>query len=380
MRAYKITGGKPVKGEITVPGAKNFINKAMIASLLTTEKTFFSNVPDFGDTQITQDMLEEIGVIVDRDKAKGLMSVDPKALISAEISLPDSGVNRMPILLLSALMNRFDKVSVPIMGGCKIGARKVDFHINAIKAFGGDVIENQFGFIASKTKRLKGTQITLPFPSVGATETFLFLSVLAEGTSVLKNAAVEPEIFELITMLKSMGAIIFTNARKEFIVEGVDHLKGTKMHVLGDRIEAASWASLACATDGSITVHGIQPNILGNFLSYFRKVGGGFDLLGPESIRFYRESELKSTLIETDVYPGFSTDWQQPFAAILTQANGVSVIHETVYESRLGYLKALEQLGAKVQTSTQCLGSAPCRFKEKNAVKTHKCYHNQAAL
>lgn len=366
MRAYKIKGGKPVEGEITALGAKNFVTKAMIATLLSKEKTHFTNVPAIGDTQITYDMLEGIGVQATYDKAKGEMTIDPSSLNSSDITLPDSGVNRMPILLLSALMNRFDKVSVPIMGGCKIGARKVDFHINAIKAFGGDVIENQFGFIASKTKRLKGAQITLPFPSVGATESFLYLSVLAEGTSVLKNAAEEPEIFELITMLRAMGAIIFTNVRKEFIVEGVNKLKGTNMQVLGDRIEAASWASLACVTNGNITVHGIRPSTLGNFLAYYRKVGGGFDLLGPESIRFYRENELKSTLIETDVYPGFSTDWQQPFAAILTQANGVSVIHETVYESRLGYLKALEKLGAKVQTSSQCLGSAPCRFKDAN--------------
>jgi UDP-N-acetylglucosamine 1-carboxyvinyltransferase len=366
MRAYKIRGGKPIQGEITALGAKNFVTKAMIAALLTKDKTTFTNVPAIGDTQITYDMLMGIGVGAAYDKEKGEMMIAPDSLTSSAITLPDSGANRMPILLLSALMNRFDKVSVPVLGGCKIGERKVDFHINAIKAFGGEVIENQFGYIASKSGRLKGTQIELPFPSVGATETFLYLSVLAEGTSVLKNAAVEPEIFELITMLRSMGAIIFTNVRKEFIVEGVKSLKGTNMKVLGDRIEVASWASLACVTNGSIVVHGIRPSTLGNFLSYFRKVGGGFDLVGPESIKFYRENPLTPALIETDVYPGFSTDWQQPFASILTQANGVSVIHETVYERRLGYLKALEQLGAKVQTSTQCLGSAPCRFKDAN--------------
>jgi UDP-N-acetylglucosamine 1-carboxyvinyltransferase len=229
MRAYKIRGGKPIQGEITALGAKNFVTKAMIAALLTKDKTTFTNVPAIGDTQITYDMLMGIGVGAAYDKEKGEMMIAPDSLTSSAITLPDSGANRMPILLLSALMNRFDKVSVPVLGGCKIGERKVDFHINAIKAFGGEVIENQFGYIASKSGRLKGTQIELPFPSVGATETFLYLSVLAEGTSVLKNAAVEPEIFELITMLRSMGAIIFTNVRKEFIVEGVKSLKGTNM-------------------------------------------------------------------------------------------------------------------------------------------------------
>jgi len=146
----------------------------------------------------------------------------------------------------------------------------------------------------------------------------------------------------------------------------VKQLTGTRMEVLGDRIEAASWACLACASNGDVTVHGIRPDILGNFLSYFQQVGGGVELKGAESIRFFRKESLRSAIIETDVYPGFSTDWQQPFAILLTQADGISIIHETVYEKRFGYLKALDTLGAKTQVTTRCLGEAACRYRDKN--------------
>lgn len=134
------------------------------------------------------------------------------------------------------------------------------------------------------------------------------------------------------------------------------------MPILGDRIEAASWACLACASDGDITVRGIRPEILGNFLSYYQLVGGGIELKGTDNIRFFRRGPIRPTMIETDVYPGFSTDWQQPFAVLLTQADGISVIHETVYEKRFGYLKALNKLGGKTQLTTHCLGSVPCRY------------------
>ncbi len=363
--AYIIRGGRPITGEITCLGAKNFATKAMVACLLSKHPGTLTNVPPIGDIEITRQMLESIGVQLDAP-SETVLRVDSSNLSSHEVELPHSGSNRIPILLLSALLQRFERVSVPVLGGCTIGARGVDFHINAIRQFGAEVMETKAGFEATRKGLLKGTHLTLPYPSVGATESFLFLSVLAEGTSVISNAAIEPEIIELITMLKAMGAIIYTGSGREIRVEGVRELSGCKMHVLGDRIEAASWASLACASGGEITVNGIKPETLGNFLSYFRQVGGGFDLIDKQSIRFYKKDSLKSIVIETDVYPGFSTDWQQPFAILLTQAHGISVIHDTVYENRFGYLQALASLGANVQTTSHCLGELRCRFKGMN--------------
>lgn len=363
--AYRIEGGYPVVGEITCLGTKNFATKAMVAALLGDTPSTLTNVPAIGDVDITAELLTSIGVGVHRQDSQQLQ-IDPTSIHTSIIPTPHSGSNRIPILLLSALLHHFDEVSVPIVGGCKIGARAVDFHLEAIRQFGGIVEENEDGYVARRVKRLKGTHIELPYPSVGATETCLYLSVLAEGRSVISNAAIEPEILELITMLRAMGAIIYNLSGRELRIEGVKKLHGTYMGVLGDRIEAASWASLACASDGDVVVHGIRPDTLGNFLSYYQEIGGGIELLGAESVRFYRKEELRPAVIETDVYPGFSTDWQQPFAILLTQAQGISIIHETVYEKRFGYLKALDALGARTQLTTHCLGSVLCRFRDKN--------------
>jgi len=363
---YQIEGGYPVIGEIQCLGAKNFITKAMVASLLGNTPSILTNVPPIGDTQITVELLQSVGVDVQWDKSAGTMALDPSGASRSDIEMPHSGSNRVPVLLLGALLGRFDSVSVPVLGGCKIGARKVDFHLEAIRLFGGKVDENDAGFCARRHGRLVGTQVELAYPSVGATEICLYLAVLARGRSVIRNAAIEPEIFELITMLRAMGAEVYTSPGREIVIEGKGRLHGTRMNILGDRIEAASWAALACASNGSITVHGIRPEILGNFLSYFRSVGGGTDLVGPSSLRFYRDTDLRPVILETDVYPGFSTDWQQPFAVLLTQADGVSVIHETVYEKRFGYLTDLRRMGARVQLTTHCLGSAPCRYKGSN--------------
>jgi len=363
--AYIIKGGQPVVGEIKCLGAKNFTTKAMVAALLGDTSSVFTNVPPIGDVTITKEMLTSIGVKVEFTTS-GTLVIDPSSMSSSDVPTPDSGSNRIPILLLGALLHRFEKVAVPIVGGDQIGARNVDFHLEAIRQFGGKVEETPSGFVAHRTGPLKGTHIKLAYPSVGATETCLYLGVLAQGRTTISNAAIEPEIFELITMLRAMGAIIFTSSGREIRIEGVKRLTGTPMKVLGDRIEAASWACLACASDGDITVEGIRPETLGNFLSHFGQVGGGFELVRANAIRFFRREALRPAIIETDVYPGFSTDWQQPFAILLSQANGISIIHETVHENRFGYLKALDTLGAKTQLTTYCLGGTTCRYRESN--------------
>ncbi len=361
--SYKIQGGTPIKGKITCMGAKNLTTKVMVAALLAAEKTILRGVPNIGDAEITAELLISVGVNVDWDKEEGVMSIDATHIATHQASLPDSKTNRIPILLLSILLHRLGKAEVPTVGGDHIGKRNVDYHTNAIKKFGAEVVEDGNKYIAHTNSRLKACHIDLPYPSVGATETCLFLSVLAKGTSIINNIALEPEIIELITMLRSMGAIIFLSANRELIVHGVEKLNGTNFFIAGDRIEAASWASLACASDGEIEVSGIRPDLLGNFLPHYIKIGGGFRFLKNDSILFFRKEKLRSTEIETDVYPGFATDWQQPFATILTQAHGISVIHETVHDKRFGYLDILNQLGAKTEVVSSCLGSVPCRYR-----------------
>ncbi|HET8845750.1 MAG TPA: UDP-N-acetylglucosamine 1-carboxyvinyltransferase, partial [Ktedonobacteraceae bacterium] len=224
--AYRVEGGRPVVGEIQCLGAKNFATKAMVAALLGETQTLLTNVPPIGDVDITTEMLQSIGVRVEMVD-NGVLAIDPSSLTQPEVLMPHTGANRIPILLLGALLHRFDRVIVPVVGGCQIGARKVDFHLQAIEQFGGQIEETAEGYIATRAGSLKGTHIKLPYPSVGATETCLYLGVLAEGRSIISNAAIEPEIFELITMLRSMGAIIFTTSGREIRIEGVPRLSGT---------------------------------------------------------------------------------------------------------------------------------------------------------
>jgi len=351
-----------VRGTISCYGAKNFATKAMVVALLGDSPSRLTNIPCIGDTALTSEMLSSIGAQVKLEESS--MLIDPTSLHAPHVPRPDLGSNRIPILLLAALLHRFEEVTVPSLGGCKIGARPVDFHVSALRAFGATIEDDGDFLVARRTGQLKATKIHLPYPSVGATETCLILSVLASGRSVITNVASEPEITALIAMLNLMGAIIYSGPDRELRVDGVPFLRGTSMPILGDRIEAASLACLACASDGEITVKGIRPETLINFLPYFQRVGGGVELLESETLRFYRKSAIRPAIMETDVYPGFSTDWQQPFAIMLTQANGISLIHETVYENRFGYLSALNALGARAQLSQQCLGGLPCRYKD----------------
>jgi UDP-N-acetylglucosamine 1-carboxyvinyltransferase len=190
--------------------------------------------------------------------------------------------------------------------------------------------------------------------------------VLAEGVTELSNAAVEPEIEDLICVLQKMGAIIAMDTDRTIRITGVDSLGGYTHAALPDRLEAASWASAALATEGNIYVRGAQQRSMMTFLNTYRKVGGAFEI-DDEGIRFWHPgSQLKSIALETDVHPGFQTDWQQPLVVALTQATGLSIIHETVYESRLGFTSALNQMGAHIQLYRECLGGSVCRFGQRN--------------
>ncbi|NTU53668.1 MAG: UDP-N-acetylglucosamine 1-carboxyvinyltransferase [Chlorobiaceae bacterium] len=361
---YKITGGSSVSGVVDIPGAKNFATKAMVAATLTNEITRLLNVPIIGDTAITESLLSGVGALVERPSHGRSNEVDikPSTIVSNTIPLPDSGSNRIPILLMGALLHRFDEVSAPFVAGCNIGGRPVDFHLEAMRLFGAEVSITNEGYRAVKRKRLTACHYALPYPSVGATESCLLLGVLASGTTVIQNCAQEPEIIALITMLNAMGGRINFSAGRTLTIQGVNELHGTVFSIIGDRIEAASWAALAAATDSEITINGISPEILVNFFGPYNSIGGGVEVIDKESLRFYRHRELSPVSIETDVYPGFATDWQQPITALLTQANGVSVVHETVYENRFGYVQALNQLGANIQVVNYCLGGGKCRY------------------
>lgn len=366
---YIIEGGHPLHGEVSAQSAKNAFGKQLVASLLTDEPCTFYNVPRITETDAILDMLREVGTTFEWVEEKTLI-VQTKTVTNSTVGQLYSAFNRIPILMIAPLLHRAGRASVPAVGGCRIGARPVDFHINLLVSMGAHIEVSDEGYHAS-TKRLHGTTITLPYPSVGATENAIAAATVAAGTTVIYNAAVEPEIIDTILFLQKMGALIQIDVDRKIIIEGVERLHGATHRPMPDRIEVASFAVAAAATGGRVTVRNAQQEHMVTFLNTFRKAGGGIDVT-LDGITFYKaEKNLRPVHIETDVHPGFMTDWQQPLVILLTQASGISIVHETVYEDRFGYTEMLRQMGASIHLSTACMGSKQCRWKDHDYL--HSC-------
>ena len=363
-----VEGGTPLRGEITVRGAKNFVSKAMVASLLGDEPSQLTNIPQIRDVDVVADLLRLHGVTVDHEREAGVIDLDPTDVESAHVADIDAyaGSSRIPILFCGPLLHRLGEAFIPDLGGCRIGDRPIDYHLDILRQFGAVVDKRVQGIHLSAPRGLQGTKIELPYPSVGATEQTLLTAVRARGLTELRNAATEPEIMDLIAVLQKMGAIISVDTDRTIRIEGVERLGGFRHAALADRIEAGSWASAALATRGDIFVRGASQPEMMTFLNTFRKVGGAFDVQA-DGIRFWHPGgDLSSIVLETDVHPGFMTDWQQPLVVALTQANGLSIVHETVYENRFGFTDALRGMGATIQIYRECLGGLPCRFGQRN--------------
>ncbi len=360
MEAFRIKGGKPLHGKVRVSGTKNLISKLMVASTLSESESVFTNAPfRLGETEITSSIVQSVGATV-RESEDGTMMVHTPKFSTSQVPEHFSGLNRIPILLIGPLLHRAGKANVPIPGGDKIGARPVNFHINALKKMGAH-IELKDHYYHCEANELCGAVIELPFPSVGATENIIIAATLANGTTIIENAAVEPEIIELVKYLQKMGAIISIDTNRRIVIEGVKSLHGAEHHIMPDRIEAASFACAAVASKGDVFIEDADQSAMLTFLNNMRRAGGDFDILDG-GIRFYYKGKLKATAIETDVHPGFMTDWQQPWVLMMTQAEGLSVVHETVYENRFGYVKELQKMGAHIELYNSCLGGSECRF------------------
>jgi UDP-N-acetylglucosamine 1-carboxyvinyltransferase len=363
-----INGGIPLSGRIELKGAKNLVTKAMVAALLGEGPSVLRGVPDISDVRVVRGLLEVHGAKVTSGADEGEILIDPSNVESAHMADIDAhaGSSRIPILFCGPLLHRLGEAFIPDLGGCRIGDRPIDYHLDVLRSFGAIVEKLPSGIRMTAPNGLKGTKVHLPYPSVGATEQVLLTAVRAEGITELKGAAIEPEIMDLINILQKMGAIITVDTDRVIRIEGVRTLSGFNHTAIFDRNEAASWAAAALATEGDIFVGGArQPEML-TFLNIFRKVGGAFDIT-DDGIRFYHPGgELKPVVIETDVHPGFMTDWQQPLVIALTKANGVSIVHETVYEQRFGFVDALIEMGATIQIHKECLGGLPCRFGQRN--------------
>lgn len=374
----QIQGMKELKGSIKASGAKNAVTKILVASLISNRVCKIHNVPNITEVEITKNLCQEIGMKIEWDKKNATMQVQTKEIKTTHIPQSFSGANRIPILMLGALLSRSkEDIIVPTMGGCKIGARPVNFHIDALEMLGASIEYREAkggGFyIASARNGLKGAHIKLAYPSVGATENAILAACGAKGLSIIKNAAIEPEITDLILFLQKMGVPIYVDVNRTIHIQGTSEFYDVQHYVLSDRIEIASFAMAAIATKGRIFIQGARQQDLITFLNKLRELGGNFTVK-KEGIEFFYEKPLTGGIqIETDVHPAFLTDWGQPFTVLLTQAKGASVMHETVYENRFGFANTLKTMGADIELFTQCLGGKKCRFANQN-------YHHSAII
>jgi UDP-N-acetylglucosamine 1-carboxyvinyltransferase len=343
-----------------VRGSKNAVTKHMVAALLADGPCVVQNCPEIGDVQLTKGMLDSLGCEVQLEG--DTVTVDAAGLRGGEVPGSYTGRNRIPILLLGPLLHRLGEAFVPRVGGDRIGTRPVDFHIEALAAMGAEVEVTEDG-IRAKAAALHGARIRLPYPSVGATETVLLTAALAEGRTILENAATETEVIELGLYLQRMGARIELRPDRRWVIEGVDRLRGGVEHSLqGDRIEAFSYLVAGLVTGGRVRVFGCPQDRLVTAISTLDRMGARFEI--TDHYVAAESDQLRSAVVQTDTHPGFMTDWQSPLVVLFTQCEGMSVLHETVYEDRFPYIEALQRMGAEIELFDSCLGGKGCRFYE----------------
>ncbi len=355
--AWVVNPVGPLVGDIVVRGSKNAVTKHLVASMLGDAPSTITNCPDIGDVEITARMLQALGCTVDRDD--GTTVVDPRTLNVSRVPMTFSGMNRIPILMLGPLLHRLGEAFVPLVGGDDIGSRPVDFHVNALQKMGAQINITSEG-LEAKASRLRGAHITLPYPSVGATETILLSATMAQGRTVLDNGALEPEVIELALFLQRMGAQIEMRPNRRYIIDGVDRLSGAAHRLQGDRIEAFSYLVAGLITGGKVTVYGCSQDRLVTAISTLSRMGASFDI--TDTSVSARAERLSPAAVETDTHPGFMTDWQSPMVALFTRCEGLSVMYETVYENRFTYVPALNKMGAQIETYNTPLGSIESRF------------------
>lgn len=363
-KVWEIEPSGPLRGDVTVRGAKNAVSKHMVAAMLGQGPSVIRNAPAVGEVEITAAMLTHLGMSVQRDGAD--ITVAPGPVADPGVPKAFTGLNRIPILMLGPLLHLAGEAFVPLVGGDPIGRRPIDFHVEALRAFGAEVELAEDG-VHARAKRLVGARIRLPYPSVGATETVLLTAVMAEGKTVIQNAATEPEIIELALFLQRMGACISFSPERRVIVEGVPRLNGAQTKLAGDRIEAFSYLVAGLVTRGEVRVHGCPQARLVTAITTLARMGTKFSIT-DDWIMASAPDGLRPAAVQTDTHPGFATDWQTPLMVLFTQAAGMSVLHETVYENRLGYVPALQSMGAEIEVYDTCLGGPACRYHDTSAV------------
>ncbi|MBU8850013.1 MAG: UDP-N-acetylglucosamine 1-carboxyvinyltransferase [Desulfobacterales bacterium] len=348
MDKLKIIGGKRLHGEVNISGAKNAALPLIAASILVNGKTCFTNVPDLMDITSIRLLLEDLGATC--KASKGYLEVDGSSIKKIEAEYDLVRKMRASILVLGPLVARFGHAKVSMPGGCAIGARPVNMHLSGLEALGAS-ISIEHGYIEAKADRLIGNEIYFDMPTVTGTENLMMAAALAKGSSVLRNAAKEPEIVALADALNKMGAKINGAGTAIITVEGVKNLSSADIKIIPDRIETGTFMVAVAATGGDVLIKGCEPDHIGGLINKL-KAAGTTIIPSTDSIRIIGNKPIKNVDIKTLPYPGFPTDMQAQFMTLMAIANGNSMIHESIFENRFVHANELLRMGADISISS----------------------------
>ena len=345
MDKLKILGGLPLVGEVQAAGAKNAALPILCASLLTADPLELSNVPQLQDIATTIRLLKLLGVKTERDEERLTLQAD--SLVSTEAPYELVKTMRASILVLGPLLARFGEARVSLPGGCAIGQRPVDQHIKGLQAMGAH-IEIEQGFVVARAARLKGARIVTDMVTVTGTENLMMAACLAEGETILENAAREPEVVDLAKVLVAMGAQIEGAGTDRLVIRGVERLHGASHRIMADRIETGTFLCAAAACGGDVTVRATDPWSMDVTIDRLRETGATLTS-GPDWVRLQANGRPRAVSVRTAPYPGFATDMQAQFMALDAVAEGTATVVETIFENRFMHVQELRRLGANIR-------------------------------
>ncbi len=349
-----IEGGRPLHGSVEVGGAKNVAIKLMIAALLSDATTVLRNISKVGDVVLTGEMLEAFGVGVDFGVANEV-KISPRGWTLCNLPRDLARGNRAAPLFTGPLLARCSRFVLPLPGGDRIGRRPLDRHFAGLTALGAR-IEQKKEAIVVQHDGLRGAQFCFEKNTHTGTETMILAAALAHGTTILENAAEEPEIDDLILLLNKMGAKVTRDGTRRIVIDGVSTLHGASHKIMSDRNKAVSFACMALATKGDVEIRNVDCLHLEAFLDFLKQIGAGC-IANSRTVQVAYKAPLKATSVCTAPHPGIMSDWQPLITTLLTQAHGQSVVHETVFESRFGYVKELQKMGALIELFTPKVSS-----------------------
>ena len=350
MKKIVINGGRPLKGEVTISGAKNSVVALIPATILSDEIVTLDCVPDISDVVSLIDIMEAMGATVERQD--DTLKIDPRGI--KNMPMPYGKINslRASYYFYGSLLGRYGEATVGLPGGCDLGPRPIDLHIKAFEAMGATMTyEGNSMNLSTGGERLHGASIYMDTVSVGATINTMLAAVKAKGRTVIENAAREPEIIDVATLLNNMGAHIRGAGTDIIVIEGVDKLHGTRHQVIPDRIEAGTYISMAAAIGEGVQINNVLYEHLEGFIAKLEEMGGRMTV-SEDSVYVEKQHDLKAINIKTAPYPGFATDLQQPITPLLLTAKGRGLIIDTIYEKRVNHVPELAKMAGKISTST----------------------------